>query len=429
MLGGVNKMNLFGLTIEKRADVNMSDSESKGLEMADNLLYALLNTKTVTREQALEIPSVKASLKLIADTIAALPINLYMTNEQEVTQIENDRRVYLLNCDTRDTLTAPQFWRAMIEDYYIGKGAYAYINKQGTEYVSLHYVKSENISFMTNNNPIFKDYDICVNGAQYNRCDFLKILRNSRDGWKGVPIQEENKAIMAVAYNELIFEKNLVETGGGKKGFLTVENVSNKDVLTDLKRKITKLFTQSGERVAVFNKGADFKELTTTPTELQLNENKETNSVEISMLFNIPNSLLRGSEQMQSKDMESFINFCIVPLVADIEACLDRDLLTESEKEKGYHFFFDIKELKRGNIKERYEAYAIACQNNFLQVDEIREKEDLKPLGFKYMKLGLDSVLYDLETGDIYTPNTNEKTNMKILNNGGEQKDENGIKN
>lgn len=418
-------MELFGWKIEKRADSpTLSDSDKSGVAVSDNLLMALLDNKAISREQALEIPSVKASINLIADTISALPIILYKTSNGEIKQVEGDRRFYLLNYDTRDTMTATQFWRAMIEDYYLGKGAYAYINKQMTQYVSLHHVECERISFMTNEDPIFKDYDICVNGKEYQKYDFLKILRNTRNGRKGVPVQEESKTIIAVAYYEMLFEQTIVESGGGKKGFITLESTIGKEALTELKRKVLSLFKPDGERVTVFNKGADFKELSTTPTEMQLNENKETNSVEVSMLFNVPNSLIRGNATQ--KDIDNFVDFCIVPLVADIEASLDRDMLTEQEKEDGYHFFFDIKELKRGNIKERYEAYEIGCKNNFLQVDEIREKEDLKPLGFKYMKLGLDSVLYDIQTGEIYTPNTDKTTNMKQLKKGDEQKDESG---
>ena len=110
------------------------------------------------------------------------------------------------------------------------------------------------------------------------------------------------------------------------------------------------------------------------------------------------------------------------------ESSLDRDLLTEEEKENGFFFAYDVRELKRGNIKERYEAYEIGYRNNFLQVDEIRQMEDLKPIGFKFIKLGLDSVLYNPETGEIYTPNTNETTNMTLTKGNEVKKDESGIK-
>ena len=41
-----------------------------------------------------------------------------------------------------------------------------------------------------------------------------------------------------------------------------------------------------------------------------------------------------------------------------------------------------------------------------MQIDEIRYQEDLPPLGLKFVRLGLQDVLYDPETNTIYTPNT-----------------------
>ena len=83
----------------------------------------------------------------------------------------------------------------------------------------------------------------------------------------------------------------------------------------------------------------------------------------------------------------------------------------ESEKASRY-WAFDTKELTRGDIKERYEAYQIGLNQHFLQVDEIRKLEDMEPMGFDWITLGLDSVLYNPKTGQIYTPNTNAMQQM-----------------
>lgn len=184
------------------------------------------------------------------------------------------------------------------------------------------------------------------------------------------------------------------------------------------------LYSNNTENVVVLNKGMDFKESSNSCVEMQLNENKETNSVELSMLLNVPNTMLRGNATQQDKD--NFLNLCIVPLLNDIEVSLDRDLLTENEKSMGMYFAFDTKELTRGNILDRYKAYELAYKNNFMQVDEIREKEDLPALGFNFIKLGLDSVLYNPVTKEMYVANTDKTAKMDDLKRGGENKDESG---
>lgn len=390
-------------------------------DISADLLKALLNNENISREEALEIPSISGAISIISGIVSSLPIKLYRQGDN-VTEIKNDSRLALLNHDTQDTLTTTQFWRAMIEDYYVGKGAYAYINRNLLEVKSLHYIENNYISILKNYDPIFKDYKICVNGTAREPYDFFKILRNTKDGMSGVPIQEEKRTLFSVAYHTMKYENTLVKKGGNKKGFLTSEKPLSDDAIDRLKTAFSNMYSNNTENVVILNSGMDFKESSNSCVEMQLNENKETNSVELSMLLNVPNTMLRGSATPQDK--ENFIAFCIVPLLNDIEASLDRDLLTEDEKESGLYFAFDTKELTRGNILDRYKAYELAWKNNFMQVDEIREKEDLPALGFNFIKLGLDSVLYNPATQEIYVANTDKAVQMDDLKRGGEITDE-----
>ena len=101
------------------------------------------------------------------------------------------------------------------------------------------------------------------------------------------------------------------------------------------------------------------------------------------------------------------------------QCALNRNLLLESEKGKMY-FAFDTTELLKGDMLKRYQAYQIALQANFMQIDEVRYKEDLPKLGFNYVKLGLQDVLLDVKSGTVYTPNTNQtaKIGSEVLKSG-----------
>ena len=410
-------MSIFKRKVENRTDM-VSESDT-GQNLTTELLRALLGTDEVTREQALEIPTVNACVSKIASTVSSIPVKLYQEKNGQVEEIKNDKRCFLLNHDTKDTLTSSQFWRAMIEDYYLGKGAYAYINKFYMDYLSINYIDNTHISFLKNTDPIFKDYTVCVQGSQYSKDSFLKILRKTKDGHKSIPLQEEAPTLFSVAYNTVKYENTLVKKGGNKKGFITSENTITKDTIDSLREAFKKLYGNNEENIVVLNKGMGFKESSNSCVEMQMNENKETRAQEIAALFNMRVSVINGNAS--EEDQEDYISNCIIPLLNDIELSLDRDMLTESEKENNYYWAFDTKELKRGNIKERYEAYEIAYRNNFLQVDEIRNMEDMKPLGFDFIKLGLDCVLYNPKTHEIYTPNTNETKKIGLKMKGGEE--------
>lgn len=391
---------------EVRADTENVDN------IEDVLLKALLGRTEVTKADALSIPTIAGAIDVISSTIASLPIKLYRQDEARVIEIKDDERLSLLNRDTGDTLSSVQFWKALIEDYYLDKGGYAYLNRQFGSINSIHYVDATQISILRKEHPIFKDYDLYVYDKQYKPYEFFKILRKTKNGSDSVSLIDENALMIGVLYHELVYEQNMVKKGGNKKGFLKSAKKLSKDTMETLKEAYKKLYSNNSENVVVLNDGIDFQEASNTSVEMQLNENKETNANEVAKLFKMPISIIQGNATPE--DVKNFIKFCITPLINDIECSLDRDLLLENEK-KSYYFAFDTKELTRGNIKERYEAYEIGLKNNFLQADEVREKEDLEPLGIEWIKLGLDSVLYNPKTREIYTPNTNQTVNIEEL--------------
>lgn len=381
----------------------------------DILLKALLGNTTITKEQALNIPSVKGCINFIANTVAMLPIKLYRDNNGKAEEVKNDVRVSLLNDDTGDTLDAVQFWRAIITDYFLGKGGYAYINRSLNDVISLHYVDERNISIIKNVDPIFKSYQILVNGKTYWPFEFIKVLRNTKDGAQGVSIIEENNLILSVAYHSLIFEETLVKKGGNKKGFIKSPKKLSEEAMNKLKEAWRRLYSNNSENVVILNEGLEFQEASNTSVEMQLNENKETNAAEICKLFNIPVNIIKGTAT--AKEYTNAFKMGVMPVLKAIECALNRELLLEEEK-SSFYFAFDTKEMLKGDIKERFEAYKIALDSNFMQIDEVRYMEDLPALGINWIKLGLDSVLYDPRTGEIYTPNTDSIKKLGKLKGG-----------
>ncbi|MBP1562052.1 MAG: phage portal protein [Oscillospiraceae bacterium] len=383
----------------------MITTENIGAEV----LRALIGGNApLSKSQASEVSSVSSCIKLIADKIASLPLKLYEKDGEKVKEITDDIRVRLLNGDTGDTLNATEMRREWVQDYFLGKGAYTYIERDiFGDVKSLRYVREENISITTNADPIFKAYDIYVNGQKYYPHDFLKILRRNDGYGKGKSIAEENNLLFSVAYNTMKFENALVKKGGSKKGFLMSKNRLDKAVMDSLKASFREIYANNGdnENVVVLNDGLEFVESSSTSVEMQLNENKLTSRNEICSIFETPPEILNGkaSEQVQAL----WVKNCIMPLLNVIEAACDSDLLLESEKEKRY-FAFDTVELTRGDFNSRMNGYAIALDKNVMQLDEVREREDLPPLGFNFIKLGLQDVLLDVKANRIYTPNTNK---------------------
>ena len=379
---------------------------------AENTILTFFGiTGELTREAALSIPTVSACISKISETISRLPVRLYVKKEEQIREIYDDPRIKLLNGSTGDTLSTVDMWKAAVEDYFLGRGAWIYVNTSGLRTESLHYVDSRNVSIISNTDPIFKAFRVQVGGQSYYDFQFLKLLRRTRDGYTNIPLQEEAAQILSAAWNALKLENMMNSSGGCKPGFLKSKNKLSDQAIAAIKEGYSRIYDnkEKHNKVVVLNEGIDFEAISSTAAELQMNENKKTNSIEICKLFGFPHTVIDGGAS--DDDNKKFIS-AVIALLNQIETELDNVLLLESEKEQGYYWAFDTKELTRGSMKERYDAYEIAIRNNILQIDEVRREEDYEPLGFNFVKLGLQDVLLNPETMDVFTPNTGQTKNL-----------------
>nr|DAY60613.1 MAG TPA: portal protein [Caudoviricetes sp.] len=372
----------------------------------DTILKTLIAGEEIDREKVLMIPAVSSAVGLICDSFAMIPFKLYKKTtkdgKKETTEVE-DCRVNIINYDTGDTLDGFQFKKAIAEDYLLGKGGYAYINKKRNSFIGLNYVQENKVLFERNTDAIFKNYNILIDGNTYRPYDFLKILRNTKNGAYGIGYTKEISKSLETAYKRIIYDLELMRTGGNKKGFLKAQKHLDKEGMLTLKSQWNDYFAGNSSCV-ILNDGMEFQEASNTSVENQLNEKNKTFSEEIKEIFHI------------GKTNEDFLKNAIMPLATAFCTALNKDFLLEKEK-KSYYFAADYTELIRCTIKERFEAYQIAIASGFKTRNEVRYLEGDDALdGLDMINIGLGDVLFDPKTKQIYTPNTNKMVKMDDIN-------------
>lgn len=381
-----------------RNSVNLED---QSVQLDDVLLSALLNGEKITREKALTLPAVSSDVDFIASSIASMPVRLYKYESGKVEEVENDRRVRMLNGDTGDALDGYQLKKAMVTDYLLGKGGYCYISKVGNNIVALKYIPDINVTAWTNSDPMNKFVQFYVGARKIYPWNMVKLLRNTKDGATGKGVIDEISKALETAYSTLVYQLGLVKSGGNKKGFLQAERKLGQQEIDVLKQAWRNMYANNTESVVVLNNGLKFQEASNSSVEMQLNESKKTLQSEINSVFHI------------HEDFTLTFKEAIYPIVKAFETALNSTLLLESEKEK-YYFEFDVKEIIRASLKERYEAYKVAKETGFLTVNEIRAEENLNYIeGMDVINVGLGAVLYDVDKGTYYTPNTGQVTGVE----------------
>ena len=356
-------------------------------------------------ETALNIPAVSACIDFISNKIAELPIKLYRESDGKTTEITDDIRLSLLNDSTGDLLDCYQMKQAFVRDYLLHGAGYIFPERNGNEFVSLRYIANENVTVTKNYDPIYKTARYQIGTRTFFDDEIMRICRNTKDGVTGVGIIQEHADILNAAYKQIVYERYLVERGGNKKGFIQVDDRVTQEVLDDLKEKWKNLYSSDNSNMMILNKGLKFVESSNTSVEMQLNESKDTNNELICEMFGLSSKVISGTAS--DEEYISAIKTAVMPIVSAIQTALNKSMLLWAEKSDHY-FILDTKELLKGDILKRYQAYQIALHEGFLQVDEVRYEEDREPFNLNWIKLGLQDVLFDTKNHTIYTPNTNQ---------------------
>lgn len=368
-----------------------------------------LEFEDITREMAMQIPALKAGVGLISDLIASLEIKLYKEINGKVESVD-DYRLKLLNDETGDALNSYQMKQSLVRDFLLSGNGYAYINKNKNKIKSLHYVKPNEVSVLSNSHPIFKDSKLIVLGEEYEAYDFVIFAQNSVDGVTGKGILDENSDLLDLSHSTLKFAASNMAQGGIKRGVLKSAKRLSEEAMTALKTAWANLYSSDNtSNVIILNEGLEFHELSQTSAELQVMENRKNNDKDILNILKVPANILDGTAT--NEQYNNFIKSTIVPILGQLESAFNKSLLLENEKENGYFFSFETKDLLKGSAKERFETYKVAIESGVITPNEARFMENYDNIeGLDVIKLSLGHVLFNPETGEYYVPNTGEKS-------------------
>lgn len=383
-------------------------------EFDDPILRALMNGESITREKAMSLPSVSSNVDLISSMIASMPIKLYRDKGEKVEEIKDDYRISLLNDETKDLLDAFQWKKALVTDYLMGKGGYSFVKWTRNIITGLYYVECNKVTPYKNADPIYKKCSFMINTNLYKDWEILRILRNTSDGITGISVTTEISKELETAFATMLYQLNLVKKGGNKKGFLTTNRKLTQEAINNLKEAWKNMYLTNEENCVVLNEGMDFKESSNSSVEMQLDQSKNTLDKQIDKVFHI------------EQDFNDTFKKAILPILKAFESALNRYLLLEKEKKQGFFFEFDIKEITKANLKERYEAYNIALQGGWRSRNEIRYEENMDKVdGLDTFNMTLGSVLFDPKTKTYFVPNTGQ---VKEEGKNAEKDEENGEK-
>lgn len=400
---------------------NKEEEEEKVTLFEEVFGYA---SDKVTIDDALQIPIVNACVSRVSDVIASTDLRLYKKTDKGREEVENDNRVKILNTKVDNgSINNFELKKLIVRDYFLRGHCYFYVKRSGNKVEDIAYL--DNVSISSNSDPFNKLFTIHAYDKTLRPHDTLRITRNTKDGMRGKSIIDETGLHFLLIIKTM--ERLLTDA---KRGFLPKGMFKMEKNIRDLdavREDVRKMLSDKNSGYIFLNSSITYEPLEKKKDAENEAKANASELNKIAAMFGVPVSIINGGAN--EEDKFNFINFTILPLLATIEASLNRDLLLEREQGK-YYFAFDTKELLKGNLKERFEAYQIAIKNNIMSMDEVRDIENMPRLNLGFYKFNIADAMYirDDEKDINMLLNVNTNTVMDI-NRVVETKNETGIMN
>ena len=341
--------------------------------------------KTVNERTAMTTSAVYACVRVLAETIASLPLHTYRRTEQGKEKATDHNLYYLLHDEPNPEMTSFVFRETLMGHLLLWGNAYAQIIRDGRgKVIGLYPLLPDCMEVKrTEKGQIY--YSYLKEGREYllHQQEVLHIPGLGFDGLIGYsPIAMAKNAIgMALAteeYGSRLFANDARPSVVLEHPGILKDPAKIRESWNEIYRG-----SKNAHKVAVLEEGMSVKTLSIPPNEAQFLETRKFQIEEICRIFRVPPHLVANLERATFSNIEhqsiSFVVHTIRPWLVRIEQAINKALF--SEKEKGTYFVSLVVDgLLRGDYESRMKGYSIGIQNGFMSPNDVRSLENLNPI-------------------------------------------------
>lgn len=342
--------------------------------------------KSVTASTAIQMSTVYACVRVIAETIASLPVHVYEHTDAGNRKATEHPLYRLLHDEPNPEMTSFILRETMMAHLLLWGNSYCQIIRTGRDQViSLHPLQPDQMAVDrdTKGNLTYTYTDSSGRQYLFKPDEILHIPGLGFDGIVGYsPIAIEKNAVgLGIAAEE--FGSKFFSNGARPSGVLTHPNTVKDPAALRASWNSAYGGSSNASRVAVLEEGMTFTPLSMPNNEAQFIETRRFQVEEICRIYRVPPHMVADLSRATFSNIEhSSIDFAIHtirPWLVRMEQAMNRSLFPESEKGR-FYVQINLDGLMRGDYKSRMEGYAIARQNGWLSANDIRDLENLNPI-------------------------------------------------
>lgn len=345
----------------------------------------------VTPDRALQASAVYACVRVLAETIASLPLHVYKRLARGKEKATDHYLYPILHDAPNAEMTSFEFRETMMGHLCLRGNAYAekVIDRAG-RVKELWPLNPDRVTVERDKATKKLVYTVTIpDEARQVKLDTDRILHIrglSGDGIIGYsPIKLARESIgLSLATEE--YGARFFGNGSRPGGVLEHPGKLGTEARKNLKTSWEEMYKglEQSHRIAILEEGLKWHQIGIAPEEAQFLETRKFQLNDIARIFRVPPHLIGDLERSTFSNIEhssiDFVVHTIRPWLVRWEQALKLRLLREREGDQIYFAEFLVDGLLRGDVQSRYNAYAVGRQNGWLSADDIRELENMNPL-------------------------------------------------
>ena len=349
--------------------------------------------KAVTAETAMALTAYWSCVRLIAQTIGTLPLELFNVGDDGSRTLAVDNDLYdLLHDQPNAEQTAVEFWEGIGACLAVWGNAYALKQRMGARVVALDLLRPFWMSPLRRKDGslVYRYSDPVAGAVDYEAEDIMHIRGFGFGDVVGLsPLAFNRNTIgLAIAIDEAsggIFRNGLRIAGWfrykGGNGVLTAPQRE------DAKKALIEPYSGSENAGRAGILPGDFEWVATAmnPDDAQLIESRRMSVEDVCRIFGVPPIMIGHSGQGQTMwgtgvdtIVLGFLTTTLRPYLHRIEAAIGRDLIGRAGRRR-MRCAFDVEELIRGDNKGRAEVDQSLANTGIMTRNEIRAARGLPP--------------------------------------------------
>lgn len=366
----------------------------------------------IDEENVLEIDVILACVRVLAESVASLPLELLETDDKGNINPALEHPVYdLLRWQPNPECTAYELrFEMMCDSILRGYGACQVLRT----------VKGRPMELW----PLMAQFLYCRRAPDDNRLIYLYkfygpdreikeimleanevlIIKSfSRGGLLGTSMTRKMFNVLGAHRAVENFTAEYFQNGSVHSGIIEVPEEMSEEAYRRLRKDWIETHTGTGNRhkAPILEGGAKFNALTLNAEETQLLETQKYKRSTLAGVLRVPAHLINDLEKATFSNIEQldldFAKHSLRPWLTNWEQRLQLIMLNSGER-KRFKFVHDLLDLLRGDMPSRYTAYGLAVNAGILSPNDCRRRENLNP--YK----GGDVYLVQGALRDINTP-------------------------